>query len=101
MTFENLPRAEKEFLLEKMGLPDKEFKVLWLRYVDDFSYRRIAAEIRVSPKSVGNLLTRARIHVVDIAKTCYPIADDRTKHLIDTVGWRELEWPTLKNRRGA
>lgn len=99
MDFEDLPRREKAYMLDAFGLPDREDEILRLRYVDGYGYPRIAAEMHVSESSVGALLTRARKHMVEIAKQLYPIADERTRHLVDVLGWVELEWPTLESRR--
>lgn len=97
--FDRLPRREKAYMIESFGLSEREAEVLRLRYVDGLSYSRIAAEMNMSEKSVGNALMRARKHMVEIAKACYPLADERLKSLIDTVGWVELEWPTLGSRK--
>lgn len=99
LAFEKLPRNEKIHLINWFGLPEKEAKLLTLRYVNEFNYSRIAAELHISEKSIGALLTRARKHTVEIAKECFPIADEHTQKLIIAVGWDELDWPTLQNRR--
>lgn len=98
LDFDNLPKPEKEYMIRAFGLRGNEEEILLLRYVYGFSYRRIADEMNLSERSVGNSLTRARRRMVDIAKDCYPLADERLRSLIDVVGWRELEWPTLGNR---
>lgn len=98
MSFADLPKPEKVFLIEGFGLTDDEESLMLLKYVEEASYSTIAAELGVSRSSVGAMLTRVRKHMVSIAKELYPIADDRTRHLIDVLGWLTLEWPTMKNR---
>lgn len=98
LSFDALPKREKAHMIDAFGLSETESRILTLRYVNGFSYQRIAAEMCVSVKSVGNMLTRSRRHMVDIAKTLYPIADERTRHLIDVLGWVDLDFPTISSR---
>jgi len=97
--FDKLPKREQLYLLESFGMSERETRLLILKYVEEFDYARIAAEMNLSPSSVGRTLSRARKHAVDIAKHLYPIADDRLKTLIDTLGWLDLENPVISNRR--
>lgn len=101
MSFDRLPKAEKIYLIETFGLPEREEQILKLAFVDRLSSSGIAAEMFVSQKSVGRLLHNAKKHMVEIAKQCYDISDDRTRKLIDILGWKVLDWPTLKNRRNS
>lgn len=87
ITFAELPRAEKVYILSVFGLPSMEERLLFLRYVECSSYDRIAAELNISPKSVGTMLTRARRHAKLIANELYAIADDRCREIIDRLGW--------------
>ncbi len=97
--FEDLPKAEMEYLIERFGLPDTEEKLVRLKYVHGFSYLRIANELHLSEKSIGPMLTRARKHMIAIAKTLHELHDERVTKLIAALGWDVLEWPTKANRR--
>lgn len=99
INFDELPRSEQRYLIGRLDLPQKERRILELKYAEGFSYDRIAAELCLSKKSVGPLLSRARKHAVSLAKALHPICDERTQRLIALVGWDELEWPTLSSRR--
>lgn len=99
LKFADLPKREQAYLIECFGLSSRESKLLTLKYVEELDYTRIAAEMNISESSVGRSLDRARNHAVDVAKHLYPIADERLRHLIDALGWRELEWPVISNRR--
>lgn len=98
ITFKELPKTTQRRLIERLGLPKDEQRVLTLRYVEELSYSRIAAEMHMSVSSVGSFLTRTRQHVIKIARECYDLADDDTKKIIDLLGWREIEWPITQNR---
>lgn len=97
--FDDLPRAEKEYLIKEFGLPSAEEKLVHLRYVAGFSYSRIASELHLSEKSVGPMLTEARKHMISIAKTLKPLHNERVTKLIAALGWDVLEWPTKANRK--
>ena len=98
ISFDRLSKATQERLIKAFRLPENEERVLMLRYVFGFSYTRIAAEMNVSQKSVGPMLTRTRAHVIEIARECYELADEDTRKAIDMLGWREIEWPIIYNR---
>ena len=98
ITFKELPKSTQRRLIERLGLPKDEQRVMTLRYVEELSYSRIAAEMHMSVSSVGSFLTRTRQHVIKIARECYDLADDDTKKIIDLLGWREIEWPITQNR---
>lgn len=89
IAFSALPKHEKVYILLKLGLPEREEKLLYLKYVEGFSYSRIAAEMNLSPKSVGPLLTRVRKHAITIAHECYDLTDERTRMIIGKVDWAE------------
>ena len=87
--FQDLPKHEKVYIILKLGLPRREEQLLYLKYVENFSYQMIAAEMNVSPKSVGPMLTKVRKHAVKIAIECYDLADDRCKMIIKKVDWAD------------
>lgn len=101
LSFGDLPKRSQEHLLEVLGLPETETEAIRLRYVCEYSYAEIAAQMSISEKSVGSTLNRAKRHAVKIAKRLYPLADDKAKMLIDELGWRELPWPVEASRRRA
>lgn len=89
ITFNDLPKHEKAYIIDKLGLSEREERLLHLKYVEGFSYHRIAAEMNLSPKSVGPLLTRVRKHAIRIANECYDMADDRCKMIIEKVDFAD------------
>lgn len=89
ITFNDLPKYEKAYIIDKLGLSEREERLLHLKYVEGFSYHRIAAEMNLSPKSVGPLLTRVRKHAIRIANECYDMADDRCKMIIEKVDFAD------------
>ena len=89
IAFNDLPKHEKVYIIEKLGLAESEERLLYLKYVEGFSYHRIAAEMNLSPKSVLPLLTRVRKHAIKIANECYDMADDRCKMIIEKVYWAD------------
>lgn len=89
ITFNDLPRHEKAYIIDKLGLSERDERLLHLKYVEGFSYHRIAAEMNLSPKSVGPLLTRVRKHAIMIANECYDMADDRCKMIIEKVDFAD------------
>ena len=99
LDFRMLPMSDKMYILERITLPEDETMILTLKYVFEFSYSRIAAEMNISEKSVGPMLTKARKDTVTVAKECAEIEDDKTKAIIKILGWDMLDWPTMKNRR--
>lgn len=98
MDFEDLPAREIAYLIDVFGLSDFETRILTLRYVMRLSYAEIAATMHLSEKSVGGLLSRARRHMFEIANNLYDLQDERARKLIDVLGWRELDWPVIRNR---
>lgn len=99
MAFKQLPRTEREYLLEVFALPEREHRIMHLKYIREYSYSEIAAELCISEKSVGKALNRAKRHMVDIAVNLHPIADERTRMLIDVLGWLDIDFPTERNRK--
>lgn len=99
MEFEKLPRSDKEYLIREFGLPDREERLMLLKFVMGYTTSEIAAEMSISPKSVGHMVNDVKKHMVEIAKNCYWTRDDKAKELIDILGWRELKWPILTNKR--
>lgn len=99
MSFERLPKGSQEHLLSTLGSPDDERQLLRLRYVMEYSRREIAAQMGISHKSVGRAVYRAKEHAVEIARRLYPLADEKSRMLIDVLGWREIPWPVETNRR--
>lgn len=99
ISFASLPKNEQEYLLNRLNLSNTENTLLKLRYVKELSYNAIAAELNISPKSVGALLTRARKHTVSVASKLYCVLETKAKLLIDKLGWRELTWEEIANRK--
>ena len=99
--FKRLPDSVKRTLIGAFGATASEREVLSLKYIDGLSYAQIAARMCVSQSSVGNMLARARRHACDSAKELYPIAPEPIKGYIEAVGWHELEWPVITNRRSS
>ena len=102
ITFDELPRHEKVYILCRLGLPKREEDLLWLKYIEQRSYAEIAAELNLSEKSIGPLLTKTRKHAITIATECYDLADDRCKAIIKKVDWSRsksrLHNPLAKNK---
>lgn len=101
MSFAELPKQSQEHLLGTLGLPEDESRIIWLKYVLEYSYSEIAAEMHIGEKSVGKALKKAKQHSIKVARMLYPLADDKSKALIDALGWREIPWPIEVNRRKA
>lgn len=101
LSFAELPKRNQEYLLDALGLPDCERQVLWLKYVREYSYAEIAADMHIGEKSVGKALKKAKMHSVKIARALYPLADERVKLLVDKLGWLELPWPIERSRNKA
>ncbi len=98
LSFKDLPKSTQERVIAKLTLQKDEETILRLRYLEEMSYSRIAAEMHMSVSSVGSFLTRTRKHVVQLSRECYDFADDDLKRAIDLLGWREIEWPVIYNR---
>ena len=98
IAFRDLPKATQKRIIKSMCLPKNEERLLWLRYIEEFNYTRIAAELHISCSSVGPLLTKTRKHVIKIANECYELAPDEVKKSIDMLEWRSIEWPVIYNR---
>lgn len=98
VSFDELPKQVKARLIREFGLSETESELLSLRYVEELSYAQIAARMCVSQSSVGTMLTRARRHVVRLARRLYPFADEWVRGYIDLLGWRVLEWPVIGSR---
>ncbi len=64
-----LDAAENVWRVARQILTDKEFKALWLRYVDDASDREAAVALGVSSGAVRVALTRARQKLIAYFKT--------------------------------
>lgn len=88
-SFKELPKPLQRKLVERLGLPRNEERVLLLRYVKEFDYGRIAAEMNLSRSSIGPLLTKARKHMAASAVECYALADPDVQKIVDLLGWRE------------
>lgn len=101
VSFSQLPKNSQEHLLAVMGLANDERQIIWLRYTREYSHAEIAAEMGVSERSVSRKLAQAKKHAWQIAGRFYPLADEKSKMLIDALGWRELDWPVEANRRRA
>ena len=99
VSFDELPPQRQASLLSSLALRPEERRLLLLRYVNGLDYSSIAAEMRLAKSSVGPLLTRARRHAVELARKTYHIAGDETRVMVDLLGWREVDWPVIYNRR--
>lgn len=98
ISFAELPKQSQEHLLSALGLPDDERQIIWLKYTWEYSYAEIAAEMEIGEKSVGKALSKAKRHAVKVARALYPLADEKSKLIIDTLGWRDIPWPVESNR---
>lgn len=98
LAFKDLSKSTQERVISKLALPKDEETVLRLRYIEEMSYSRIAAEMHMTVSSVGSFLTRTRKHVVQLSRECYDLADDDLRKVIDLLGWREIDWPVIYNR---
>ncbi len=101
ISFAELPKQTQEYVLTVLGLPDSEHRIIWLKYVREYSYAEIAAEMHLGEKSVGKALGRAKQHSIKVARMLYPLADDRSKVLFSKLGWVDLPWPIERSRREA
>lgn len=101
ISFAELPKPSQEHLLGALGLANDERQVLWLRYTREYSHAEIAAEMGISPRSVSRKLANAKKHAIKVSRGLYDLADDKSKALIDALGWRELPWPVEESRRKA
>ena len=99
IAFASLPKDEQEYILNRLNLSHFENEMLKLRYVRELSYDAIAAELNVSPKSVGSLLTKARKRMVEVASSLYELLEERARKVIDKLGWRELSWEEIAGRK--
>lgn len=99
LNFDDLPKSEKEYLIKNFGLSEKEEQLMMLKYINEFSYSRIASELHISKHSVGPMLSKARKHMIVIAKALTNLHDTRTQNLITALGWDVLNWPTKTNRK--
>lgn len=48
IAFRNLSKATQERIIKSLKLPKDKERLLMLRYVEEFSYARIAAEMNIS-----------------------------------------------------
>lgn len=99
ISFASLPKDERHYLLKRLHLSRAENEVLKLRYIEELSYRNIAAQLNISNNSVGPMLTKARKHMVSVASGIYDLLEERAKKLIDTLGWKELSWEEIAGRK--
>lgn len=98
LSFGDLPKSSQEHLISALGLSESESRIIWLKYTREYTYPEIAAEMAMSEGSVSSALSKAKKHAVVIARRLYPLADEKSKLLIDELGWRELPWPVETNR---
>ena len=99
VSFDELPPSRQRHVLDALALKPDERTALMLRYVEELPYSAIATRMHLSETSVGPLLTRARRHAVELARKTYHIANDETRVMVDLLGWREVDWPVIYNRR--
>lgn len=99
ISFASLPKDEQQYLLSRLYLSHSENELLILRYIQELSYRDIAAHLNVSHRSVGPMLTKARKRMITVASGIYDLLEDRARKLIDTLGWKELSWKDIAGRK--
>ena len=104
LSFGDLPKNSQEHLIGALGLCESESRIIWLKFTREYTYPEIAAEMAISERSVSNALGKAKRHAYEIARRLYPLADEKSKLLIDELGWRDLPWPVetsrIKHNRG-
>lgn len=99
MSFADLPKQSQEHLLGALGLTNDERQVLWLRYTREYSHAEIAAEMGISRRSVSRKLADAKKHAIKVSRALFGLADDKSKMLIEALGWLVLPWPVEESRR--